>query len=65
MSQVTEPVSIPFPSLNPAQTEYLHKLASEMPTKYGIEMVNLIQGLAMEQYKASQAATATEVEEVK
>jgi hypothetical protein len=63
MNQVTEPVSIPFPSLNPAQTEYLHKLASEMPTKYGIEMVNLIQGLAMEQYKASQSVT--EVEEVK
>lgn len=63
MNQVTEPVSIPFPSLNPAQTEYLHKLASEMPTKYGIEMVNLIQGLAMEQYKASQSVS--EVEEVK
>ena len=63
MSQVTEPVSIPFPTLNPAQTEYLHKLASEMPTKYGIEIVNLIQGLAMEQYKASQ--TPTEAEEVK
>jgi hypothetical protein len=63
MNQVTEPVSIPFPSLNPAQTEYLHKLASEMPTKYGIEMVNFIQGLAMEQYKASQSVT--EVEEVK
>jgi hypothetical protein len=63
MNQVTEPVSIPFPSLNPAQTEYLHKLANEMPTKYGIEMVNLIQGLAMEQYKASQSVT--EVEEVK
>jgi hypothetical protein len=63
MNQVTEPVSIPFPSLNPAQTEHLHRLASEMPTKYGIEMVNLIQGLAMEQYKASQLVT--EVEEVK
>jgi hypothetical protein len=34
-----------------------------MPTKYGIEIVNLIQGLAMEQYKASQSVT--EVEEVK
>lgn len=64
MNQVTEPVSIPFPSLNPAQAEHLHRLASEMPTKYGIEIVNLIQGLAMEQYKASQSA-ATEVEEVK
>jgi len=63
MSQVTEPVSVPFPTLNAAQTEYLHKLASEMPTKYGIEIVNLIQGLAMEQYKASQ--TPTEAEEVK
>jgi hypothetical protein len=64
MNQVTEPVSIPFPTLNPAQTEYLHKLASEMPTKYGIEIVNLIQGLAMEQYKASQSASEV-VEEVK
>ena len=63
MNQVTEPVSIPFPALSPAQTEHLHRLASEMPTKYGIEIVNLIQGLAMEQYKASQAS-ATEVEEV-
>jgi hypothetical protein len=37
MSQVTEPVSIPFPSLNPAQTEYLHKLASEMPQNMALK----------------------------
>lgn len=54
MSQVTEPVTIPFPTLSPAHAEKIYLLASEMPTKYGLEIVEMIKNLGMEQYKASQ-----------
>lgn len=55
MNQVTEPVSIPFPTLSPAQAEKIHFIASEMPYKFGVEIVEFIKNLALEQYKASQA----------
>ena len=55
MSQVTEPVSIPFPTLSPAHAEKIHFIAAEMPYKYGVEIIELIKSLAMEQYRASQA----------
>ncbi len=60
MSQVTEPVSIPFPTLSPAHSERIHAIAAEMPYKYGVEIIEMIKGLAMEQYKASQSEVKTE-----
>jgi hypothetical protein len=63
MNQVTEPVSIPFPTLSPAHAERIHLIATEIPYKYGVEIIELIKALAMEQYKASQSVS--EVEEVK
>jgi len=63
MSQVTEPVSIPFPTLSPAQSERIYFIASELPYKYSVEIIEMIKNISLEQYKAqSQEQPAVNVE---
>ncbi len=60
MTQQTEPVTIPFPTLSPAHAERIHALATEMPYKYGVELIEMIKNAGLEQYKESQKQESVE-----
>lgn len=55
-----------MPSLSQQEVQVLYNYAmNEMPTKWGSEVVKFIEKVAIEQEKASQSASASEVEELK
>ena len=51
----SEPKQLPVPSLTAEQVQVLVNLALEMPTKYGSEILKVIEKAALDIEKAAQA----------
>lgn len=63
VSQQTEELkSLPIPSFTPDNVKYIMDVVNQIPTMYGVTILDYIKQVALDQYRASQeSATIPEI----